>query len=390
MYKESMRQTWVEIDLSALDHNIKAIKEAIGSAEIIGIVKADAYGHGSVRCSKVLRSNGVSRFAVATVEEALTLREAGFNETIIILGFVPQECVDIVIEQRLTIVVGGLERAGAIANIAGETNDVIDCLVAIDSGMGRIGYRIETPFEKELAKTEIEEMDELDGIRIIGMISHFSTSDEADSSYTDKQLSLFNDFYEELAGCGISLPMLSIANSAAIMDYPRTHFDAVRPGIIMYGCYPSDEVDKSRLDLEPVMSVKAYIVHLKTVPAGTAISYGRRFITERESKIATISIGYADGYARTLTGKAEVLVNGHRVPVVGSICMDQCMIDVTDVPEVRAGDEVVIMGRSGDDEIPAEELADKIGTINYEILCDFGMRLHKIYIDRDKGSYDLV
>ena len=170
MYKESMRQTWVEIDLSALDHNIKAIKEAIGSAEIIGIVKADAYGHGSVRCAKVLRSNGVSRFAVATVEEALTLREAGFNETIIILGFVPQECVDIVIEQRLTIVVGGLERAGAIANIAGETNDVIDCLVAIDSGMGRIGYRIETPFEKELAKTEIEEMDELDGIRIIGMI----------------------------------------------------------------------------------------------------------------------------------------------------------------------------------------------------------------------------
>ena len=390
MYKESMRQTWVEIDLTALDHNIKEIKRVIGNSEIIGVVKADSYGHGSVRCAKVLRANGVKRFAVATIEEALELREAGFNESMLILGFVPEDCTDIVIEHNLTIVIGSLERAKRRAEIAIERGAVIDCFIAIDSGMGRIGYRIETPLEKEFARTEIEELDELEGLRINGMVSHFATSDEADSTYTNKQLSLFNDFYEELAGCGINIPMLSIANSAAIMDYPKTHFDAVRPGIIMYGCYPSEEVDKTRLDLKPVMSVKAYIVHIKKVPAGTSISYGRKFITERESKIATISLGYADGYSRALTGKAEVLVNGYRVPVVGNICMDQCMIDVTDVPEVVKGEEVVIMGQSGDDEISAEELAGKLGTINYEILCDFGMRLHKIYIDRERGDYDLV
>ena len=390
MYKESMRQTWVEIDLTALDHNIKEIKRVIGTSEIIGVVKADSYGHGSVRCAKVLRENGVTHFAVATIEEALVLREAGFNENILLLGFVPEDCTDIIIEHNLTIVVGGLERAKKRSEIAVERGAIIDCFIAIDSGMGRIGYRIETPLEKEFARTEIEEMGELEGLRINGMVSHFATSDEADSTYTNKQLSLFNDFYEELAGCGINIPMLSIANSAAIMDYPKTHFDAVRPGIIMYGCYPSEEVDKTRLDLKPVMSVKAYIIHIKKVPAGTSISYGRKFITERESKIATISIGYADGYSRALTGKVEVLVNGYRVPVVGSICMDQCMIDVTDVPGVLKGDEVVIMGRSGEEEVSAEELAGKLGTINYEILCDFGMRLHKIYIDRERGEYDLV
>ena len=368
MYKESMRQTWVEIDLSALDHNIKEIKRVIGNNEIIGVVKADAYGHGSVRCAEVLRDNGVKRFAVATIEEALELREAGFNESILILGLVPEDCTDIIIEQNLTIVVGSLDRAKKKSEIAVKRGAVIDCFIAIDSGMGRIGYRIETPLEKEFARTEIEEIDELEGLRINGMVSHFATSDEADSTYTNKQLSL------------------CIANSAAIMDYPKTHFDAVRPGIILYGCYPSEEVDKTRLDLKPVMSVKAYIIHIKTVPAGTSISYGRRFIADRESKIATISIGYADGYSRTLTGKAEVLVHGHRVPVVGSICMDQCMIDVTDVSGAAAGDEVVIMGRSGDDEISAEEIAGKIGTINYEILCDFGMRLHKIYIDSADGN----
>ena len=200
MYKESMRQTWVEIDLSALDHNIKEIKRVIGNNEIIGVVKADAYGHGSVRCAKVLRDNGVKRFAVATIEEALELREAGFNESILILGLVPEDCTDIIIEQNLTIVVGSLDRAKKKSEIAVKRGAVIDCFIAIDSGMGRIGYRIETPLEKEFARTEIEEIDELEGLRINGMVSHFATSDEADSTYTNKQLSLFNDFYEELAG----------------------------------------------------------------------------------------------------------------------------------------------------------------------------------------------
>lgn len=381
MYKESMRQTWVEIDLKALDHNIKEIIKASGTSNVVGIVKADAYGHGSVRCAEVMRANGINRFAVATIEEALVLREAGFDEFIIILGYVPNECADIVMDNNLTIVVGSYGRAQRLSKYAEVRNEYIDCLLAIDSGMGRIGYRIETSEEKEAAKNDIKKVNELDGIRIIGMFSHFSTSDEADSKYTLKQLNLFNDFYELLAGEGISLPWLSIANSAAIIDYPKAHFDAVRPGIILYGCYPSEFVDKTKLDLKPVMSVKAFVANLKTVPAGTSISYGRKFITERESRIATISIGYADGYSRALSGKVDILVKGKRAPVVGNICMDQCMVDVTDIPDVKYRDEVVIMGKSEGEEITAEELADKLGTINYEILCDFGMRLHKVYID---------
>ena len=383
MFKETLRQTWVEIDLSALDHNIKSIREKIGSkCEIIGVVKADAYGHGSVECTRILQQNGVDRFAVATIEEALVLRDAGIEDPIILLGLVPDMCADTVVEYDLSPVISSLDRAEQISKAAVAAGKKADCLIAVDTGMGRIGYTIDRPAEIALAEEEISKIDELPSLRIVGMISHFSSSDEEDKEYTRKQIRLFTDFYERLSSDGYSLPWLTIANSAAIMEYSCSTFDAVRPGIILYGCYPSAAVDKENLDIEPVMSVKANIVYMKTVPAGTSISYGRKFVTERESRIATIALGYADGYSRLLTGKAEAIVRGRRAPVVGSICMDQCMIDVTDIPGAQRCDEVVIMGAMGDERISAEELAEKEGTINYEILCGFGMRLPKVYVNR--------
>jgi len=381
LYKNALRPAWVEIDLDALEFNINSIKEKVGpQTELIGVVKANAYGHGSVECAKVLRANGVSHFAVATVEEGIELRHNGIEDSILILGVVPGEYARELIHYHMTPVATDYDNMKMISDLAAEKETTVPVMIAVDTGMGRIGYQIGSADEQDAAAEEIRAIDELPGIEIRGMISHFSTSDEADRSYTKQQLRLFNDFYEKLSAEGIALSTRTIANSAAIMEYNSALFDAARPGIILYGCYPSDEVDQSHLALKPVMSVKANIVHLKTLPAGKSISYGRKFTTERESRIATIGIGYADGYSRALSGNVEVLVHGKRVPVVGNICMDQCMIDVTDVPDVSKNDEVVIMGASGDERITAEELAGKLGTINYEVLCNFDKRLPKVFL----------
>lgn len=381
----SNRHAWAEIDLGAFEYNVRNIQAKVGeNVNLIGVIKADAYGHGAVQCARVLDKCGVERFAVATVDEAIVLREAGFEQKILILGHVPMDSVDAIVNYGFTIVVSDAAFARILSKRAQALDKQVEIMVAVDTGMGRIGFRVATREEIAYATEQVCEMDELPGINIVGMFSHFSTSDETQREYTKLQLQRFNDFYEALASLGVNMEFCTIANSAAIMEYPTTYFDAVRPGIILYGCYPSSEVDKSKLSIRPVMSVKARVAHLKTVPAGTAISYGRKFTTERESRIATITLGYADGYSRRLSGNVEVLVNGHRAPVVGNICMDQCMIDVTDVPDVKLFDTVVVMGKSGDEEISADELAGKLGTINYEITCVFGLRLPKVFIGEEE------
>ena len=378
---EDIRQTWVEIDLDALAYNIENIKEKVGSdPEIIGVVKADAYGHGAVQVAKLLKKHGVQSFAVATVKEARELRDAGISDRILILGITPKSCYEIIVREGFVPVIGSYNEALALSQAATAMDESASCMIALDTGMGRIGYVIREEEDIDAAEDEIDEIFGLDGLIVGGIISHFSKADEEDSRYTDKQLDIFNRFYEKLSADGYSLPFMTIANSAAIMEYPKAYFDGVRPGIILYGCYPSREVDRSLLDLKPVMSVKANIVYVKKLPEGSAVSYGGRFVADRDMRVATVGIGYADGYPRCISGKAEMLVNGHRVPVLGNICMDQCMIDVTDLPEVCKGTQVTIMGRSGDESITADDLAELSGTINYEILCDFGMRLDKKYI----------
>lgn len=377
MYKNALRPAWAEINLNNLDFNIKNIKSKIGDRELIGVIKADAYGHGSIKVAEVLRENGCKTFAVATLHEAITLRESGAKEDIIILGLTPDMYAEALVTYDLTPVVCDSANAAAIDAKAREAGKTICSLIAVDTGMGRIGYLAEQP---ESAIEDIKKIAVLDNFKIKGMFSHMATADAADKTFSHQQETKYNKFYQAVTAAGIEIPMRTLANSASIMELPAIHFDACRPGIILYGCYPSDEVDINRLAIKPVMSVKANIVHLKDVPTGFSVGYGRKFIAERPSKIATLALGYADGYPRPYSQQAKVLVNGCVAPIAGNICMDQCMVDVTDVPDVKVGDEVIVMGTDGKNTILADDIAKATGTISYEIVCAFGQRLPKVYV----------
>lgn len=377
MYKNALRPAWAEINLNNLDFNIKNIKAKIGQRELIGVIKADAYGHGSIKVAEVLRENGCKTFAVATLHEAITLRDAGAKEEIIILGLTPSIYADTLVTYDLTPVVCDYENAAAIDAQARAAGKTIQGLIAVDTGMGRIGYLAD---EIDEAVQDIKKIASLSNFKIKGMFSHMSTADAADKTFSHLQEEKYNKFYKAVVSAGIDIPMRTLANSASIMELPTVHFDACRPGIILYGYYPSDEVDINKLAIKPVMSVKANIIHLKDVPEGFSVGYGRKFISERPSKIATLALGYADGYPRPYSQYAKVLVNGCVAPVAGNICMDQCMVDVTDVPDVKVGDEVIIMGSDGKNTISAEDIAKATGTISYEIVCAFGQRLPKVYV----------
>lgn len=377
MYKEALRPVWAEINLSNLDYNIKQIKNKIGAREMIGVIKADAYGHGSVKVAEVLRANGCKAFAIATLQEAVTLREAGATEEIIMLGLTPDMYADTIVNYDITPVVCSYENAAAFAAEAKKAGKTVNALIAVDTGMGRIGYLAD---DLDFAIADVKKIAALESFKIQGMFSHMSTADAYDKTYSHLQEAKYNKFYEALTQAGIEIPLRTLANSASIMELPTVHFDACRPGIILYGCYPSDEVDVNELSIKPVMSVKANIVHLKDVPADFSVGYGRKYISKKPSKIATIALGYADGYPRPYSPNARVIVNGVIAPIAGNICMDQCMIDVTDVPDVKPGDEVIVMGSDGTNTILADDIARATGTINYEITCAFGQRLPKVYV----------
>ena len=377
MYKEALRPVWAEINLSNIDYNIKNIKAKIGDREMIGVIKADAYGHGSVKVAEVLRENGCRIFAIATLQEAITLREAGAKEEIIILGLTPDMYADTIVKYDITPVFCDSANAKAFSDAAAKAGKVVSGLIAVDTGMGRIGYLAD---DLDYAAEDLKKVAALPNFRIRGMFSHMSTADAFDKTYSHQQEAKYNRFYEAMTAAGIEIPFRTLANSASVMEIPSVYFDACRPGIILYGCYPSDEVDVNQLSLKPVMSVKANIVHLKDVPAGFSVGYGRKYISEKPSKIATIALGYADGYPRPYSAQAKVIVNGVIAPIAGNICMDQCMIDVTDVPDVKVGDEVIVMGTDGKNTILADDIAKATGTINYEITCAFGQRLPKVYV----------
>lgn len=389
MYKETLRQVWAEIDMSEFDHNVKEFKKHVGDVPLIGVIKANGYGHGATECAKVLKFNGVDHVAVATIEEGVNLREDGIEGTIVLLGLTPAQCVDTVIEYGLTPMVMHYDYVKALSDAAvaaGEED--YKCLFAIDTGMGRIGHRVFTEEERKEAVEAFKKFSELPGISIPGVVTHFSTADEEQTEYTKYQIENYNAFIDMLAEEGIE-PKKICANSAAIMMYPEVHFDAVRPGIALYGLAPSMYLKGKVLDLHPVMTVKAEILNLKTVPKGTSVSYGRKFTSENEeTKIATLGLGYADGYSRLNNGKISVLCGGIKCPVVGSICMDQIMVDVSAVPDVKLGDEIVLMGKQGDAEISADDLAAINGTINYEITCCFDLRIPKVYINYPKGMLE--
>ncbi|WP_123054619.1 alanine racemase [Clostridium sp. JN-1] len=378
MFK-NFRPTWMEVDLDKLAYNVKSIRKKSNSKELIGVVKADAYGHGVLDVVQTLLENGIDRLAVAVLSEGIQLRKNGIDKHIMILGLTPDTLNEELIKYDIEPAVSSYEYAFKLSNDAKRMNKTVKIHVAVDTGMGRIGF-----LPNEDGVNEVCKISKLPNIEIEGLFSHFCTADELNKEYSNMQFEKYNWFYDALMERQVKINMKDIANSAAIMELPKTHFDASRPGIILYGYYPSTEVDKNELDIKPIMTWKANVMHVKKLGKGEYISYGRKFRTERESLIATLPVGYADGYTRMMSGKAKVIINGKFAPVVGNICMDQCMVDVTDAGDVKAGDEVILMGSSGNLKFDADDIAPILGTINYEILCMVSKRVPRVYIKGGK------
>jgi alanine racemase len=374
-----LRPVWAEVDLDKLAHNMREIRRVAKSKDIIAVIKADGYGHGALDIAPTLLENGATRIAVAVVSEAVELRRGGIDAPIMVLGFTPPSLTDMLLRYDIEQTIYSYDLAKDISVMAKKKNKVAKLHIALDTGMGRIGF---LPDEESLE--EVYKISKLPNIVIEGLYSHFSSADEEDKEYTNNQLKKYNDFYNKITNRGIKINTRHIANSAAIIDLPQTHYEAVRPGIILYGYYPSSEVLKGEINLKPVMSLKTNIVHIKKLPAGEYISYGRKFKTNRESVIATLPVGYADGYTRLLFNKAKVIVGGCFAPVVGRICMDQCMIDVTEVKDVKLGDEVILMGEAKNLSFTADNIAELLGTINYEVTCMISKRVPRVYLKENK------
>lgn len=363
-----------EINLDNLAHNVRNIKKKAGASRLMAVVKADAYGHGAYETAVCCLENGADCLAVANIDEALGLRHMGIKAPILILGDTLPERFRDVAENDITQTIYSRERAEALSEESLRLGRISRVHIKTDTGMGRIGF-----FADETSVDEITGISRLKGISLEGIFTHFATADAADKNYTLLQAERFEYMCGALEKRGLKL-MRHCSNSAAILDMlPRLGFDMVRAGIILYGCYPSDEVSRS-IDIRPVMSVKSYISHIKTVLPGDSISYGRTFVAKSPMTIATIPVGYADGYMRSLSNKGRIIVNGSYAPIVGRICMDQFMADLSHIPDAKVGDEAVLMGEQGYLSVDADEIASLAGTISYEILCAVSKRVPRVYI----------
>ena len=374
-----IRPVWLEIDLDNLEYNFKAIRKMVHKDTIImPVVKANGYGHGSVEVARLYKKNGADRIAVSILTEALELRKAGIDLPIQLLSFTPKEQLGTVVDYDIIQGIYTFEDASELSKVSLERNKVSKIHIKIDTGMGRIGFSPNSFSIKEIVK-----ISKLPNIEIEGIFTHFAKADEADKEYTKLQYDRFDSVVGKLAEKNINIKIKHVSNSAAILDLPQYNLDMVRPGIMLYGYYPSQEVDKTTIQLKPAMTLKARVSNVKLVEEDTGISYGHIFSTLKPSIIATIPIGYADGYSRMLSGKSSVYIKGKRVPIVGRICMDQMMIDVTEIEDVQIGDEVILFGAEKKDYPQVEELASILGTINYELICMMGRRIPRVYL-KDK------
>lgn len=370
-----LRPTWVEVDLGAIVHNVGEIKGYIGSrCKLMAVVKADGYGYGAAPCARAALRGGAEYLAVATADEGVALREAGITAPILVMGASIPGCgEDRLVELGITQAISTPEMAGALAQAAARMNRKALVHVKIETGMGRTGI---PPSEAIDYIAFLMDMPQID---VEGIFTHFPTAEEADKNYTREQFRKFMGLVEELETRGIEVPPLKhVCNSGAILDLPEMHLDLVRAGSLVYGLYPSPYV-KRPLSLQPALSFKTRIVFLKEVAAGTGISYSLTYFTDRQTKIATLPVGYADGYRRELSNKGQVLVRGQRAPIVGRICMDQCLIDVGQVPGVVVGDEVVLIGRHGNEEVTATELAELSDTLSGAFTVGLGKRVPRLY-----------
>lgn len=366
------------IDLDRLAANIRNIKKAVGDRKVLAVVKADAYGHGAVETAKVCLFNGAEYLAVANSDEGLSLRKNNIMEPVLILGYTVSGNLRAVIENDIIQTVFSYEMAEEISQAAVSLGKVCRVHIKIDSGMGRLGF---LPSEESIE--EIIKISKMKGIFVEGIFTHFAEADSADKSYTEVQAKRFKYMCGGLEERGLKL-LKHCANSAAILDLPNLRLDMVRAGIILYGYYPSDEVKKT-IEIKPVMSLKTHISYVKKLKAGSFISYGRTYAVKEDMTVATVPVGYADGYMRAFSNKASVIVKGKAAPVVGRVCMDQFMIDISRIPGVEMGDEVILLGEGKGLSIDADMLAELGGTISYEILCAVGKRVPRVYIKDGKA-----
>lgn len=381
--KEILRRTWAEIDLDAAARNFQAVRRAANpNAKICCVVKADAYGHGAVRMAKEYEALGADWFAVSNLEEALQLRLSGITKPLLVLGFTPAEEAKSLSEHNISQCVYSLEYAQSLSRHAAEAGITVKIHVKIDTGMSRLGFYFQDINRDEDAVSQIKEVCTLPGLYPEGIFTHFAVSDggTAGDAFTMRQFGCFKEMIEALLREGISFEVRHCANSAAVFDYPLSHLDLVRAGIVIYGLSPSEKL-RTRPDLSPALSLRSVVSHVKTIKAGATISYGRDFTAKQDMKIATIPVGYADGYPRRLSpGGAQVLIHGRRCPILGRICMDQMMADVSELSDVQIGDLVTLIGRDGEEAITADELAAWEDTIGYEVICALSKRVPRVYL----------
>lgn len=377
------RPTLAEINLDHLRANYNAFREALPDhMKLLACVKANAYGHGAVEVARELQQLGAAYLSVAFLDEALELRQGGISGPILVLGYTPPEAVEIAYEYDVTITLFSSEVLQAIKALPVKPEKPLKVHIKIDSGMGRLGL-----LPGEDAISFIEEAFSLRQVVVEGMFTHFARADEENKDYTLGQYRRFRGVADALRDKGFHIPIIHTGNSAAAIDTPELSYNMVRVGIGLYGLYPSDEVNRKTVSLRPVMTLKTKLVYVKNLPPHSGISYGTKYVTEQEERIGTLPIGYADGFSRMLSGKAEVLIRGRRVPVVGNICMDQCMVSLKSFAEeaeqIKAGEEVVLIGQQSGECITADELAAKLGTIHYEVVCMIAHRVPRLYIRDD-------
>lgn len=381
-----LKRTWAEINLDAFAYNYQQIRKAIApSAKLCAVIKADAYGHGAVRVAEELQALGTDFFAVSNLEEALQLRLSGISIPILVLGYTPTSHVKTLSEQNISQCVYAWDYAQKLSAEAVKQQVEIKAHLKIDTGMNRIGFHLsESPTEEEIQP--LLSVCRLPHLDWQGIFTHFAVADEAQDGkdFTKHQMHCFTRACQILQQHGFTFPLRHVSNSAAILDYPQTHMDMVRAGIILYGLYPSAKVQHNQ-KLHPTLALKSVVSHVKVIQKGDTVSYGRIFTAEHAMKIITVPIGYADGYPRILSlNGADVLVGGKRCKIVGRICMDQLMADASKLDSVQIGDEVTLIGRDGEEEITADELAGYQESINYEVICDIGKRVPRVYYKKGK------
>ena len=364
--------TWVKIDLSAIEANIDAVA-AKANVPVMAVIKADAYGHGAVPIARLLEKK-CAFFGVSSMLEAMELRSAGIQLPILILGATPDSAYPLAVREDIRPAIFTWESACALSRAAVAQGRTARFHFAVDTGMSRIGFQV-TEEDADLCAR----IADLPGLFCEGLFSHFATADETDLTRARAQAERFAVFDAMLKARGLEIPIRHLDNSAGVMNFSQ-HYDMVRSGIVTYGLYPSDEVDPGDLPLRPALSWFSRVTHVKTLPPGREISYGGTFVTTRDTRVATVAVGYADGYRRSLSGKFHVLIRGRKAPILGRVCMDQLMVDVTDIPAAAAGDTVTLAGRDGEEHITIEELAAAAGSFNYETVCGISRRVPRVYL----------